>query len=86
MACGKPVIATADLVSDMAWLIQEAKCGRVVAPESPAALAEAIETAYINRDSLFAEGENGRLFVKVFSKEFIAQKYDNLILNLVRDR
>jgi len=86
MACGKSVIATADLESDMSWLIQEAKCGRVVAPDNPPALAEAIEAAYINRDSLSAEGENGRLFVKAFSKESIAQKYDNLILSLVRDR
>ena len=86
MACGKPVIATADLESDMSWLIQEAKCGRVVAPDNPPALAEAIEAAYINRDSLSAEGENGRLFVQAFSKESIAQKYDILIKSLIRNR
>lgn len=86
MACGKPVIATADQESDMAWLIQEAKCGRVVAPDDPPALAEALEAAYLNRDSLSAEGENGRLFVKAFTKESIAQKYDTLIKSLVRNR
>lgn len=86
MACGKPVIATADEESDMAWLIQEAKCGRVVAPDNPPALAEALEAAYLNRDSLSAEGENGRLFVQAFSKESIAQKYDTLIQSLIRNR
>lgn len=84
MACGKPVIATADKESDMAWLIQEAKCGRVVAPDNPVALTKALEAAYLNRHSLPTEGENGRLFVRAFTKESIAQKYDNLIQRLVR--
>jgi glycosyltransferase involved in cell wall biosynthesis len=86
MACGKPVIATADVASDMAWLIQEAKCGRVVPPDDPRALAEAIEAAYLDPASLSSEGENGRQFVKEFSKESIAQKYSNLILSLVGGR
>jgi len=86
MACGKSVIATADQESDMAWLIQEAKCGQVVSPDNPPALAQAIEAAYINRDSLSAEGENGRLFVQAFSKESIAQKYDTLIQSLIRNK
>ena len=84
MACGKPIIATADEESDMAWLIQKAKCGRVVAPDDPLALIKALEAAYLSRDSLSTEGENGRLFVRAFTKESIAQKYDNLVQRLVR--
>lgn len=85
MASGKAVIATADEDSDMAWLIREAGCGRVVAPDDPPALTAAIETAYHDRDVLAAEGENGRRFAMEFTKEAIGLKYDDLIRSLIRD-
>jgi colanic acid biosynthesis glycosyl transferase WcaI len=84
MASGKPVIATAELDSDMAWLIQQAQCGRVVAPENPQAFAEAIEVAYHDRDSLPAEGERGRIFVEAFTKELMARRINDLICTLVK--
>ena len=84
MACGKPVLATADPDSDMAWLVQQAQCGRVVAPDSPVAFAEAIKKAFLERASLPAEGARGREFVEAFTKERVACQYDDLIRKLLK--
>jgi colanic acid biosynthesis glycosyl transferase WcaI len=83
MACAKPVVASADAGSEMAWIIRESGCGRVVPPEDRQAYAEAVVAAFRERGSLPAEGERGRRFVeKDYSREAIARKYDELIRKL----
>lgn len=84
MASGKSVLATADQDSDMAWLIQQARCGRVVSPDNPPAFAEAIKKAFLERTSLPAEGARGREFVEAFTKERVARQYDELIRSLAK--
>lgn len=84
MASGKSVLATADQDSDMAWLIQQAQCGRVVSPDNPPAFTEAIKKAYFELASLPAEGARGREFVEAFTKERVACQYDELIRSLVK--
>ena len=84
MACAKPVIATAAADSEMALMITQAGCGRVVAPEDKEAYADAVLAAFRDRTLLPAEGERGRRFVeKDYSKEAIALRYDELIRDLV---
>lgn len=84
MACGKPVLATAEEESDMARIIKAAGCGRVVTPDAPQAFTEAVRAAFLDREKLPAEGLQGRQFVeKDYSKEAIARKYDILIREIV---
>ena len=83
MASAKPVIASADADSEMAWIICQSGCGRVVPPEDRQAYADAVMAAFRERGKLAAEGERGRRFVeKDYSKEAIARKYDELIRKL----
>jgi len=84
MACARPVIATADADSEMAWMIGQAGCGRVVAPDDKHGYADAVLAAFDDRAALPAEGERGRRFVeRDYSKEAIALRYDELIRSLV---
>lgn len=83
MACGKPVIASANEDSEMAWIIRKSGCGRVVPAEDRQAYADAVLVAFREWESLSAEGERGRRFVENdYSKEAISRKYDYLIRKL----
>jgi putative colanic acid biosynthesis glycosyltransferase WcaI len=84
MACGKPIIASALPDSGMAKLIALAECGRVVDPEDPQGLAQAVLNAYHNRAALPDEGMRGRLLVEsAYSRRAVALRYDALIRSLV---
>ena len=83
LASAKPVIVSADPNSEMAEIVRFVGCGRVVPPEDRQAYADAVLSAFHDRELLPAEGERGRKFVeKGYSKEAIAQKYDALIKQL----
>jgi colanic acid biosynthesis glycosyl transferase WcaI len=83
-ACAKPVIASADDGSELKRVIHQSRCGTVVAPDDPEALAGAIRGAFERRDSLFAEGAKGREYVEQsYSKEAVATRYSELIRELV---
>jgi len=83
LASARPVIVSADQDAEMAAIVRRAGCGRVVPPEDPQAFADAVLSAFRERELLHAEGERGRKFVeKDYSKEAIAQKYDALIRQL----
>jgi glycosyltransferase involved in cell wall biosynthesis len=83
LASAKPVLVSADANAEMASLVKRVGCGRVVPPEDPQAFADAVLSAYRERDILPAEGERGRQFVeKDYSKQAIARKYDSLIHRL----
>jgi len=85
MAAAKPVVASADPDSELAWLMGESGCGWAVPPDDANALAAAIETAYRERDTLGGKGEAGRLYVHAHhSSRAIGQKYDALIQELLQ--
>lgn len=85
MASGRAVLVSADLDSELSWVIEQSGCGRVVTPENPEAYADAVLKAYQERSLLDEEGMNGRRFVeRDYSKEAGAHKYDLLIRELVR--
>ncbi len=79
MAAGRPVICAVG--GEMMQMIHDADAGLVVAPEDPAAMAEAIVQLYespVERDRL---GENGRQYVRRFhSREQLASRlFDSLV-------
>lgn len=83
MASGRPVIASADTDSELAWVVEQAGCGWVVPPDDPEALATAIEQAYRSQSSLPAVGGCGRDYVVAHhSRQPIARHYDALIRDL----
>ena len=83
LASARPVIVSADQNAEMAAIVRRVGCGRVVPPEDPQAFADAVLSAFRERELLPAEGARGRKFVeKDYSKEAIARKYDALIHQL----
>lgn len=83
MAAGRPVIASADSDSELAWVVEQAQCGWAVPPDDPTALANAIETAYQQRTELAQKGKCGRNYVlKHHSRQAVAKQYDSLIRQL----
>ncbi len=84
LASARPAVVSADPGSELEWVIQQAQCGQVVAPEDPRAYADAVLKAYHERDQLPAAGMRGRSFVEEeYSKEAVGRKYDLLIRELV---
>jgi colanic acid biosynthesis glycosyl transferase WcaI len=85
MAAGRPVIASADPDSELAWIIKEAKCGMVVEPDNPEALARVITHAYHENAELQQQGKNGRAYVVAHhSRQAVGCQYDALIRQLVK--
>jgi colanic acid biosynthesis glycosyl transferase WcaI len=80
MACARPVLAATLPGSDLALLIQDARCGLIVEPGSPHGLAESVLKAFENREALRAMGEAGRLHVeKYYSLQAVAKEYHDLV-------
>jgi colanic acid biosynthesis glycosyl transferase WcaI len=84
MAAGRPVVASADPDSELAWVVQEADCGWAVPPDDPVSLAVALEEAYHDRSELTKRGQNGRSYVMAHhSRQAAAAQYDALIREVV---
>jgi glycosyltransferase involved in cell wall biosynthesis len=66
MAVGRPVLFAADAANQP---VQEADCGRTIAPEDPEALAEAIRSLVACSD-----GERARLGAN--AREYVARRHD----------
>lgn len=87
MAAERPVIAAADPDSELAWVVDHAGCGWSVPPDDATALATAIATAYAERATLPAKGQQGRVYVLAnHSRRAVAQRYDHLIRQLVSEQ
>ncbi|MBI3491984.1 MAG: glycosyltransferase family 4 protein [Acidobacteria bacterium] len=85
MACGKPILASTGADSEMAAMIGDARCGRVVTPEEPAEYIAAVRRAFAERDELQAEGLRGRQFVEQrYSRAAVAGAYATLIDSLTQ--
>ena len=84
MAAGRPVVASADPDSELAWVVAEANCGWAVPPDDPASLAVALTAAYDRRTELAIRGQNGRDYVMAYhSRQAVAAQYDALIREVV---
>ncbi len=83
MAAARPVVASLDVDSDAAELIRAARCGLVVPPAQPEALADAILTLHRDSTRCSEMGQNGREYLlKHYSKETVAASYATLIQKL----
>jgi len=84
MACARPVLAITDQHSDLARLVYEASCGKVVAPGSSEALADMIMSAFQNQSEWKKMGSAGREHVvQNYSRETVTNQYHVLIENLI---
>lgn len=84
MAAGRPVIASADPDSELAWLVKEAGCGWAVPPDDAPALAGAVAQAYQQRDALRQKGRRGRTYVvHHHSRQAVARQYEALVRALL---
>jgi len=80
MASSRPLIAVADADSDLAALVREADCGRVVPPSDPRALADAVADAVAHPEVWRAMGERGRAHVVAhYTRAVVTAQYDALI-------
>ncbi len=84
MAAARPVLAAVDADSEIAWLVQETKCGVRIPPDDPQALVEAIMQFYREPDRGRVYGENGRRYVvEHYARDRIAMQYHQLITAVV---
>jgi colanic acid biosynthesis glycosyl transferase WcaI len=80
MAAGRPVVAAVSDQSETSRYIDRAKCGVIVQPESPAALAEAVLNLKQACDLRHNLGANGRTYVEEnFTKQKILREYEVLL-------
>ncbi len=80
MAGAKPIIASVDGDSEIAYMVKRAKCGLVVEPENPHALENAVMTLYNDRNKLSLLGKNGRAYLeKTNTRAVCTSKYMELI-------
>ena len=85
MACARAVLACADPESDLAELVRVAECGRVVAPGSPKALANAIAAAMRDESACALMGEAGRRHVLTnYARPSISAEYEALVREAAR--
>ncbi|MEE2644044.1 MAG: glycosyltransferase family 4 protein [Myxococcota bacterium] len=77
MAAGRPVIAAGEPDGDTARLIEEAGCGIVVTPESPSALATAIDELASDPARRVELGAAGRrAVVDRYSRPVVVERYE----------
>jgi colanic acid biosynthesis glycosyl transferase WcaI len=76
MAAGKPAVAAVDPGSDTWRLLERAKCGLCVEPETPQTIADAILYYYRNPVAASEAGGNARRFVEAeFDPAVLADNY-----------
>jgi glycosyltransferase involved in cell wall biosynthesis len=68
MASGKPIVAAVNELSEAGLMIRHAQCGVLVAPEEPAALAQALRDLHAQKGKRAGLGQAGR--------RYVAQHYD----------
>jgi colanic acid biosynthesis glycosyl transferase WcaI len=87
MASGRPVLASVPRNSEIARLVEEARCGVCVAPEDPQELAQAIKSLSKQPEVLNRYGAHGRSYVKShFEKRSVINRYHQLLHQVANDR
>ena len=80
MSAGRPFIATVDRNTEVGLLVEEARCGICVEPESAAGLAEAVVKLHQDPALRLEMGRRGREFVVGrFSRRVATEQYLGLI-------
>ena len=80
MAAGRPVLASAEIDSETALLLNESSAGVCVEPESSEALIEAITSLYKNPTHVSDMGNNGRKWiVNYYARSVVIDAYDNMM-------
>jgi colanic acid biosynthesis glycosyl transferase WcaI len=85
MSSGRPVLASTDSDSELAWAVNEAKAGWITAPGHSSGIRDAILQAMTNPAECQSMGKRGRTYViNYHSPQAVAEKYDGLIQSLIR--
>lgn len=86
MAAGRPLLASVEENSEVARLVQRSGGGRLVPPEDPQAMVEAILDMAGDAKMRRGMGESGRThIVEHYSKQAVACQYDRLIRRIVSE-
>ena len=84
MAAGRAVVAAVDAASEAACAIGRARCGLVVPPENPAALAAAIISLKANRGVAAQLGRDGRRFAELhFDRALLLARFEDQLVSVV---
>jgi colanic acid biosynthesis glycosyl transferase WcaI len=83
MAAGRPILGLADRSSEVAGLIEAARCGLCVEPDDPRAIAQALLKLKKTPSEARKYAASGRKFAeRTFSKNVILKRYEELIESL----
>ena len=83
MASARPVLTVAPLGSELAHIVEEAGCGWIVPPRSPAEVAAAIVESISQELALVGMGQKGRAYLeKYYSRNHCVEAYEKMLLNL----
>ncbi len=87
LAAGRPVLASIDPGTEVARMVERAGCGLAVPPDDPEAFTAALRALLADPERARAMGERGRRHVEQgFSPAAVAQAYEELFVELRRDR
>ena len=87
MASARPILAVTPPDSEIAHLVQDARCGLNLPPEQPKLLVEAILSLRHQGDQLLEMGQNGRSQLEArFSRARCVGMYEQLLSALLRTR
>jgi len=87
LAAGRPVLASVDAGTEVARVVQEARCGVAVAPDDPGAFGSALERLLDDEDERQAMGRRGRQWVERWaSPAAVAAAYEVLFQELRADQ
>jgi glycosyltransferase involved in cell wall biosynthesis len=80
LASGRPIVALVEPGYEIARIIASAGCGRSVAPNDVAGLANILDHYYTNREAAARAGRMGRLFFEThFTRDRTIRAYDELL-------
>ena len=84
LASGRPILASIDVGSEVAKVVEQAGAGLAVGPEDPASFLEALERLLADPPGMEAMGRRGRAYVERWmSPEVQAERYEELFATLL---
>ena len=86
LAVGRPVIVTAEAVSEAALMLQEENIGWVARPEDPSDLAAAIRSAAADRQETLAKGRRAALAAQRYTYDHAIASYRQIISDAMRNK
>jgi colanic acid biosynthesis glycosyl transferase WcaI len=86
LAVGRPVIVTAEAVSEAALILQEENIGWVARPEDPSDLAKAIRSAAADRQETLAKGQRAAVAAQRYTYDRAIACYRQIISDVFAAR